>query len=64
MKIIKRIKWENIFLMVFIPLGIYAMIYHYMLNGFYKYILIEPLIYIGLPIMLSYYIKMIRKGEY
>ena len=61
---LRKVKWENIFLLIFIPLGIQAMIHHYLLNGFYKYILIEPLIYIGLPIILSYCIKDIRKGEY
>lgn len=64
MKFIKRIKWENIFLLIFIPLDIQAIIHHYMLNGFYKYILLEPFIYLGMSLIISYSIKIIRKGEY
>ena len=63
MKKIKKIKWENIFLLIFIPFDLQAILHHYMINGFYKYILLEPFIYLGITIMMSLVIKSIRKGE-
>ena len=59
----KRIKWENIFLLIILPLTIYSLIIHTKENGFNIYILIEAGIYLIIPIVISQEIKSIRKGE-
>lgn len=59
----KRIKWENIFLLLILPLSIITIIYHFKLNGLNINLIIESLIYLGLPVIIRDEIKEIRKGE-
>lgn len=59
----KRIKWENIFLLLILPLSIITIIYHFKLNGLNVNLIIESLIYLGLPVIIRDEIKEIRKGE-
>nr|DAS12548.1 MAG TPA: hypothetical protein [Caudoviricetes sp.]DAS16956.1 MAG TPA: hypothetical protein [Caudoviricetes sp.] len=59
MKKILKIKWENIFLIIFIPLDIFAMISHHQTQ--ISLILAEMFIYLGMTLVIWYGIKGMRK---
>lgn len=58
MKKLLKIKWENIFLIIFIPLNAWAMLFHNQTQ--ILLILSEMFIYYGMTFVLWYSIKGIR----
>ncbi len=59
---LKRIKWENIFVVLYLPLNIYQLYYHIELNGLYIELIVELIISIISLLGLHYIIKDIRKN--
>lgn len=62
MKGLKRIKWENIFVMLCLPLNIYQLYCHIQLNGLYIELILELIISIISLLGLHYIVKDIRKN--
>lgn len=59
LKLLLNLKWENIFLLVFIPLGFSAMASHDLEH--FTLFVIESLVYIAFPIIIWYCIKDFRQ---
>lgn len=59
MKTILKIKWENIFLTIFLTLGIIALFAHKHAN--FESLVFESIFYLGIPIFLKNEIKEIRR---
>lgn len=59
-KVLKSIKWENIFCLISLILDFVCIIKHIQLNGFYELLGFEFIIYFGLTFTLRYVIKDIR----
>lgn len=59
MKTILKIKWENIFLIIFLTLGIIALFSHK--HTILSYIGFEIIFYLGIPIFLKEWLKEIRR---
>lgn len=59
-KVLKSIKWENIFCLISIILDFVCIIKHIQLNGFYEMLGFELIIYFGFTFLLRYIIKDIR----
>ena len=59
MKTILKIKWENIFLTIFLILGIMALFSHKHVN--FESLGFESIFYLGIPIFLKNEIKEIRR---
>lgn len=59
MKAILKIKWENIFLTIFLILGICAIFSHK--HTILSYISFESIFYLGIPIFLKNEIKEVRR---
>ncbi len=59
MKTILKIKWENIFLTIFLTLGIIALFAHKHAN--FESLGFESIFYLGIPIFLKNEIKEVRR---
>lgn len=58
----RKIKWENIVLLVMIILGVVSMIHHIKLNGWYNNLVIEAMVYLLISVGARYLVKDIRKN--
>lgn len=58
----RKIKWENIILLVMIILGVVSMVHHIKLNGWYNNLVIEAIIYLLISVGARYLVKDIRKN--
>lgn len=58
----RKIKWENIILLVMIILGVVSMIHHIKLNGLYNNLVIEAIVYLLISVGARYLVKDIRKN--
>lgn len=58
----RKIKWENIILLVMIILGVVSMIHHIKLNGWYNNLVIEAIVYLLISVGARYLVKDIRKN--
>lgn len=58
----RKIKWENIILLVMIILGVVSMVHHIKLNGWYNNLVIEAMVYLLISIGARYLVKDIRKN--
>lgn len=58
----KKIKWENIVLLIVIVLSIMSMIHHIKLNGWYNNLVIEAIMYLLIGISARLLVKDIRKN--
>lgn len=58
----RKIKWENIILLVMIILGIVSMVHHIKLNGWYNNLVIEAIVYLLISVGARYLVKDIRKN--
>ena len=59
----RKIKWENIILLVMIILGVVSMVHHIKLNGWYNNLVIEAIIYLLISVGARYLVKDIRKNS-
>lgn len=59
-KVLKRIKWENIFTIIGIIFDIICIVKHIQLNGYYNNLIIELFIYFGFTLLVRYIVKDIR----
>lgn len=58
----RKIKWENIILLVMIILGVVSMIHHIKLNGWYNNLVIEAMVYLLISAGARSLVKDIRKN--
>ena len=58
----RKIKWENIILLVMIILGVVSMVHHIKLNGWYNNLVIEAMVYLLISIGARSLVKDIRKN--
>lgn len=58
----RKIKWENIILLVMIILGVVSMVHHIKLNGWYNNLVIETIVYLLISVGARYLVKDIRKN--
>ena len=58
----RKIKWENIVLLIMIVLGVVSMIHHIKLNGWYNNLVIEAIIYLLISVGARSLVKDIRKN--
>jgi hypothetical protein len=58
----KKIKWENIFTILYVGFAIYQTIYHIGLNGLYVGLVAELFIHLMFTFGFHYIIKDIRKN--
>lgn len=58
----RKIKWENIILLVMTILGVVSMIHHIKLNGWYNNLVIEAIVYLLISVGARYLVKDIRKN--
>ena len=58
----RKIKWENIILLVIIILGVVSMVHHIKLNGWYNNLVIEAIVYLLISVGARYLVKDIRKN--
>ena len=58
----RKIKWENIVLLVMIILGIVSMVHHIKLNGWYNNLVIEAMVYLLISVGARSLVKDIRKN--
>ena len=58
----RKIKWENIVLLIMIVLGVVSMIHHIKLNGWYNNLIIEAIIYLLISVGARSLVKDIRKN--
>ncbi|MDD7756865.1 MAG: hypothetical protein PUJ51_20650 [Clostridiales bacterium] len=58
----RKIKWENIVLLVMIILGVVSMVHHIKLNGWYNNLVIEAIVYLLISVGARYLVKDIRKN--
>lgn len=58
----RKIKWENIILLVMIILGVVSMIHHIKLNGWYNNLVIEAIVYLLISVGARSLVKDIRKN--
>lgn len=59
-KVLKSIKWENIFALIGVIFDMICIIHHIKLNGFYEMLGFEFIIYFGMTFILRYAIKDMR----
>ena len=57
----RKIKWENIILLVMIILGVISMVHHIKLNGWYNNLVIEAIVYLLISVGARSLVKYIRK---
>lgn len=58
----RKIKWENIILLVMIILGVVSMVHHIKLNGWYNNLVIEAIVYLLISVGARSLVKDIRKN--
>ena len=58
----RKIKWENIVLLVMIILGVVSMVHHIKLNGWYNNLVIEAIVYLLISVGARSLVKDIRKN--
>lgn len=58
----RKIKWENIVLLVMVVLGVISIIHHIKLNGWYSNLGIEVIVYSLISIGTKSLVKDIRKN--
>ena len=58
----RKIKWENIVLLIMIVLGVVSTIHHIKLNGWYNNLIIEAIIYLLISVGARSLVKDIRKN--
>lgn len=58
----RKIKWENIILLVMVVLSVVSMVHHIKLNGWYNNLVIEAIIYLLISVGARYLVKDIRKN--
>lgn len=58
----RKIKWENIILLVMIILGVVSMVHHIKLNGWYNNLVIETIVYLLISVGARSLVKDIRKN--
>lgn len=58
----RKIKWENIILLVMIILGVISMVHHIKLNGWYNNLVIEAIVYLLISVGARSLVKDIRKN--
>ena len=58
----RKIKWENIILLVMIILGVISMVHHIKLNGWYNNLVIEAIVYLLISVVARSLVKDIRKN--
>ena len=58
----RKIKWENIVLLVMIMLSVVSMVHHIKLNGWYNNLIIEIIVYSLISVGARSLVKDIRKN--
>ena len=58
----RKIKWENIILLVMVVLSVISMAHHIKLNGWYNNLAIEAIIYLLISVGARSLVKDIRKN--
>ena len=58
----RKIKWENIILLVMVVLSVVSMVHHIRLNGWYNNLVIEAIVYLLISVGARYLVKDIRKN--
>lgn len=58
----RKIKWENIILLVMVVLSVVSMVHHIKLNGWYNNLVIEAIVYLLISVGARYLVKDIRKN--
>lgn len=58
----RKIKWENIILLVMIILAVVSMVHHIKLNGWYNNLVIEVMVYLLISVGARSLVKDIRKN--
>ena len=58
----RKIKWENIILLVMVVLSVVSMVHHIKLNGWYNNLVIEAIIYLLISAGARSLVKDIRKN--
>ena len=58
----RKIKWENIILLVMIILVVISMVQHIKLNGWYNNLVIEAIVYLLISVGARSLVKDIRKN--
>lgn len=58
----RKIKWENIVLLIMIILGVVSMVHHIKLNGWYNNLVIEAIVYLLISVGARSLVKDIRKN--
>lgn len=58
----RKIKWENIVLLIMIILGVVSMVHHIKLNGWYNNLVIEAMVYLLISVGARSLVKDIRKN--
>ena len=58
----RKIKWENIILLVMIILGVVSMVHHIKLNSWYNNLVIEAMVYLLISVGARSLVKDIRKN--
>ena len=58
----RKIKWENIILLIMIILGVVSMVHHIKLNGWYNNLVIEAIVYLLISVGARSLVKDIRKN--
>lgn len=58
----RKIKWENIVLLVIIILGVVSITHHIKLNGWYNNLVIEAMVYLLISVGARSLVKDIRKN--
>ena len=58
----RKIKWENIILLVMVVLSVISMVHHIKLNGWYNNLVIEAIVYLLISVGARYLVKDIRKN--
>ena len=58
----RKIKWENIILLVIVVLSVISMVHHIKLNGWYNNLVIEAIVYLLISVGARYLVKDIRKN--
>ena len=58
----RKIKWENIILLVMVVLSVVSMVHHIKLNGWYNNLVIEAIVYLLISVGARSLVKDIRKN--
>ena len=58
----RKIKWENIILLVMVVLSVISIVHNIKLNGWYNNLVIEAIVYLLISVGARYLVKDIRKN--